>query len=561
MSSFDIDSISKAHMKKTFFFLLFTFVFAHSIVAQNELTETKKLAATAKIWGFLKYYHPQVAEGKYNWDEQLFQVLPKVKTATNSNELSQVYIKWVESLGEVKPCKKCSSKNEVKHFDKNFDLSWLNNNQIFTVELSKKLKYIEDNRHQGKKQYVSAAKGSGKIEIINEIIYNDFDWQDENLRLLSLFRYWNIVEYFFPYKYQMDSNWDTTLSDMIPKFLHPKSETDFHLAMTELAVSINDSHVRLHTDKTYLYFGHYYLPVKFKLIDNKAVVTGIYNDSLAKLNDLKIGDIITKANDKEIETIFKEEEKYITGSNISRKKLNASYYILNGSSNSLKIEIERDGKTTTKSIKRYLYKDFNYKAKDESEKYKILEGNIGYINMGVVKINDVPKIMEALKNTKAITFDIRNYPNGTLYSFSNYITSRRRDFFKVTYPNLDYPGNFIWDRTNQSGNNKLKYTGKVVLLVNEESQSEAEFTAMCLQVGDDVTTIGSQTSGADGNVSRFEMVGGFKTQISGVGIFYPDGTKTQRKGVQIDIEVRPTIKGIVEGKDEVLERAIDFINK
>ncbi|SDL20601.1 S41 family peptidase [Kriegella aquimaris] len=550
-------------MKKTILFPIVLLIFTHSIVAQNELTEIEKLAATAKIWGFLKYHHPQVAEGNYNWDEQLFETLPKVNSATNMEQLSQVYLNWIESLGEVKPCRKCKPKNDVQYFDKNFDLNWLNNDQLFTTQLSEKLKYIEDNRHQGKKQYVAYYSNKLKIaDFTNELDYKGFDWQNENLRLLSLFRYWNMIEYFFPYKYQTDMYWGDVLNKMIPKFLNPKSETDFHLNMVELAASIDDSHVRFDTQKTYRYFGHYYLPVKFKLIDNKAIVTGMYNDSLARINDLKIGDIITKANDKTIETIFQEEEKYIMGSNTARKRLNASYYILNGPTDSLKIEVIRDGTTATKSIKRYLYRDFNYKAKEESEKYKVLEGNIGYVDIGKVELKEVPKVMEALKNTTALIFDIRKSTGITPYYFANYITSQSRDFYKVIEPDLDYPGRFIWTKTYQSGTNgKLKYTGKVILLVDENCQSQREFTAMCLQTGDNVTTIGSQTSGADGNVLLFNMVGGFKTQISGIGIFYPDGTETQRKGVKIDIKVKPTIEGLSAGKDEILERAIEFVNK
>lgn len=93
-------------------------------------------------------------------------------------------------------------------------------------------------------------------------------------------------------------------------------------------------------------------------------------------------------------------------------------------------------------------------------------------------------------------------------------------------------------------------------MVDENCQSQREFTAMCLQTGDNVTTIGSQTSGANGNVVIFNMVGGYKTQISGVGIFYPDGVESQRKRVKIDIVVNPTIEGIKNGKDEILDRAI-----
>ncbi|MBM1105198.1 peptidase S41 [Aurantibacter crassamenti] len=548
-------------MKKFLLFLVFTIIFSHSIFAQKQLSETEKLATTSKIWGFLKYYHPQVANGGYDWDKQLFIILPKVKSATNTDELSQVFLNWIDGLGEVKKCKKCDQKNADKYFDKNFDLSWMNN-QLFTSELSKKLKYIEGNRHQGKKKYVAYYSNKLKIaDFTNEIDYKDFDWEDENLRLLSLFRYWNMVEYFFPYKYQTDANWDTVLHKMIPKFLYPKSETDFHLSMVELAANINDGHVRLNTNKTYLHFGHYYLPVKFKLINNKAVVTGIFNDSLAKLNDLKIGDIITKADNKTIKTIFQEEENYIMASNNSRKKLNASYYILNGPTDSFSIEVVRDGKIVTKSVKRYLYKDFNYKAKVESEKYKVLEGNIGYVDIGKVELKEVSKVMEALKNTTAIIFDIRKTTSFTPYYIAKYITSQKRAFYKALEMDLNYPGRYNWTEALPIGDNKLKYTGKVILLVDENCQSQKEFTAMCLQVGDDVTTIGRQTSGADGNVSIFNMVGGYKTQFSGVGIFYPDGTETQRKGVKIDIEVKPTIDGVIAGKDEILEKAIQFINE
>ena len=44
--------------------------------------------------------------------------------------------------------------------------------------------------------------------------------------------------------------------------------------------------------------------------------------------------------------------------------------------------------------------------------------------------------------------------------------------------------------------------------------------------------------------------------ISGIGVFYPDNTPTQQVGIVPDIEVRPTIAGIREGRDEVLEAGL-----
>jgi C-terminal processing protease CtpA/Prc len=49
--------------------------------------------------------------------------------------------------------------------------------------------------------------------------------------------------------------------------------------------------------------------------------------------------------------------------------------------------------------------------------------------------------------------------------------------------------------------------------------------------------------------------------ISGIGIYYPDGKETQRIGIVPDIELKPTIKGIKEGRDEVLEKALEIINE
>ena len=484
-------------MKKLILILLVITISSKVTFAQNDLSETEKLAATAKVWGFLKYYHPSVAGGKYNWDKQLFEILPKVKSSTSKEQLSQIYIDWIDNLGKVGKCKKCGQEQDLQYFENNFDLNWIKNNKVFTNELTEKLKYIEDNRHQGKKHYVSSSKQIGNIEIRNEIDYKGKDWQDENLRLLSLFRYWNIIEYFFPYKYLTDTDWDEVLNKMIPKFLYPETETDFHLAMLELIVSIDDSHAGFSSDKTEAFFGSYWIPAGFRLIEEKAVFTWFYDDSLARNDDLKVGDAITKINSKDVWTIFKEKEKYIIGSNTSRKKYTAFNSIFNGSTDSVFIEYVRDGTTYSKSINRYLFKDFNTKWK-ESDTFKILDGNIGYVNMGALTIKDIPDVMESLNNTKAIIFDIRIYPNYIVDHLVRYISSKRNNFYKVTYPDLNYPGKFIWRNGRQTNTyDELKYKGKVVLLVNERSQSRAEFTAMCLQTGDHVTTIGSQTSGAD----------------------------------------------------------------
>ncbi len=103
------------------------------------------------------------------------------------------------------------------------------------------------------------------------------------------------------------------------------------------------------------------------------------------------------------------------------------------------------------------------------------------------------------------------------------------------------------------------YKGKLIVLVNELSVSQSEYTAMAFRAGDNTTIVGSTTAGADGNVSPIQLPGGLRTMISGIGVYYPNGEETQRVGIVPDIKVTPTVAGIRKGKDEVLEKAIEVI--
>ncbi|MDQ8011925.1 MAG: S41 family peptidase [Flavobacterium nitrogenifigens] len=538
-------------MKKTVlivFLLLFQFSFSKPI------TETQKLAATCKVWGFLKYYHPNVTDGSKNWDEQLFQILPKIEETKTDAEFSKVIEKWINSLGKVKAYEAEISNEEVDYFDKNLDLSWTQDTLLFSKSLCQKLKFIEQNRIQGKQYYVE--KG---IEFKNEVEYAEFKDKDKNFRLLLLFRFWNYVEYFFPYKYQMDQKWDLTLLEFLPRTINPISQDDYYLSLKEVSAKLNDTHALFGANKIFDFFGRHGISFDVKIIDDKAIVTGFKNESLSKINDIRIGDVITKIDGKAIGDLIKENIKYIEGSNYAAI-LNNEYPIFYGRTDTSKIEFVRNDKTAIKTIKRYLYKDLNINYENNSEKYKLLENNIGYVNMAVLTTEDVSAMMEKFKDCKSIIFDIRNYPQGTNFAIAEYLNPEPRDFVKSIDADLSYPGRYIWrkEETPCGKTNPDYYKGNVILLVNEKSISHAEFTAMTLKVAPKSIVIGSQTAGSDGANYRFEIIKGIWTSFTTYGVFYPDKKEVQRIGIVPDIEVKPTILGIQQGKDEVLERAVLF---
>ena len=294
-------------MKKIIFLLLI--ILSQATFSQTKFLETQKLAATCKIWGFLKYYHPKVANGNFDWNKQLFEVLSKIEQAQTKEEFSFIIENWIDTSGEVKKIEPIIQPKEIEYFDKNFDLSWIDKNKLFSKKLSKKLKFIENNRFQGNQYYVET-ESAGNISVRNED-FSQLQFADKNTRILSLFTYWNLMEYFFPYKYIMDKKWDETLQEMLPIFIDAKTTDEFYIAMQKLTVRLNDSHVIFYK---YAKKEHF-LPVACKIIDEKMVVTQVLDNYLTQTDSVKVGDVITKVNDKTIKEIIFENRNLIGASN------------------------------------------------------------------------------------------------------------------------------------------------------------------------------------------------------------------------------------------------------
>lgn len=541
---------------------IFIFLFFASLsYSQTTFKESEKIATFCKLWGFLKYYHLTVAKGELDWDKEFTTRVKVVASLNSKQEINNYYSEWIYSLGKVKKCKKC--KIEIPDSLKfNLDLAWLSDTTLFTNNLINQLQFIQHNRNQGKNYYVQyGLVGNTKYE--NEKPYIDSVFPTVELRLLGLSRYWNIINYFYPYKYRIGQDWNKVLIEMVPKFQYSKDTISYHLAMLELTAKINDSHAVFVTKYTYNYFGLKGVPFILKIIDNKAIVTDFYDDSICKKNDIQFGDVFLKVGNSTIEDLIKEKSKYIGASNEATKLRNIRFTIFNGQSDSVIATFERNGVILEKYIYRYKFKDINHKLTSDNKKdtCTIFDGNIGYINLGLLQPKQTEQYLNKLKDTKAIIFDVRNYPHGTMYSIANFLNADSVPFAKFTIPDISYPGVFHYTAPNFCGKkHNTPYAGKVILLFNETSQSHAEFTLMALQTAPNVISIGSQTAGADGNVSQITFPGNYKTLMTGLGVYYPDGKETQRVGIIPDIEIKPTIAGIKLRKDEVLEKAIEIIN-
>lgn len=540
-----------------------------SKVSLGELNEQRieDLVLLGKIWGFLKYHHPKVSSGDLNWDFELFRFLQRYSPGLKARQRDDLLVEWIKSLGELPECPACSQKIKAE-IHLTADLKWLDDPKLSTA-LRKQLKEVYARRNQAHSYYIDHDPEIGNPKFLHENPYSKFKYPDEGYRLLSLYRFWNIIQYFFPYRDVIGEDWTGVMREFIPKMTKVTDALEYKLCTRELIGRIHDTHANLwmQDEELHRYFGKLRPAVQVKFIENQAVVTGFYHPEHGLKTGLLPGDVITAIEGVSVGEIVQKKLPLYPASNLPTQLRDIAKDLLRTNASSLHLQVRSDNVLADFELacfdagkeKFTMDNDWAYNQPDSC--YRLLTSGIGYLYLGNVKNELLPDIMGKFKDTKGLIVDIRNYPaEFVVFTLTRFLKANPSEFVSFTNGHADNPGVFTKTPALECGEeNPRPYKGKLVILINEISQSSAEYTSMALRSVPGAIVVGSTTAAADGNVSRFMLPGGLSSMISGIGVFYPDGKPTQRVGIVPDHLVLPTIAGVKAGKDELLEFAMKLI--
>ena len=518
------------------------------VVCDYPFNDTSKYAITCRVWGLLKYHHPNVTAGKLDWDEVLLERLDNIRGAQTPEQVNAEVMQMIRIAGKYKVPK---SKIRRDSINMNVNLCWLDHSFINDT-IKRTLKEITLLTMKTPSYYITA-------NAINLPVPNEKDdvkmFPDYKQRLLGLFRYWNVIYYFYPYKYLMDQSWDVTLSEFIPQFINAIDIKLYHRSVQKLATRLNDGHAYTSVSIPYDLFRFRYIT----MVDTLTVVRTPLEGSL-----LERGDIILGLNGENIRTVRDSIAALIPSSNrrFTDNAVNGWLHEVIVDGCTLTILRNQQEITLRESRKTFV--------RESSPLFSTVSADIGYVNVDRLRSFDIPNVMNSLKDCKGIIFDLRNYPyhllTSSCWDLICYISSKQEYCYGLANrPDPSHYGAFYQyecymecpDELWEDGNKR--YEGKVVALINASSISAAETLSMDFRIHG-ATLIGTPTAGANGNVVHFSLPGGIAVYYSGLGFYYPNGEQTQRTGIIPDIEVYPTMDDILAGRDEVLEAAIRFIN-
>jgi hypothetical protein len=531
------------------------------VISELSTTQIENLAALGKVWGFLKYHHPAVTAGTRHWDYELFRVLPAVLAARNREAADLAMLDWIRPLGSPPVCDRCAvPKDEEIHLQTN--LGWTGT--AAHPDLTAMLRAVHRGRSQGRQFYVSQVRNIGNPQFDRELPYATQTFPDAGYQLLGLYRFWNIIEYWFPYRDQLDQNWDAVLAEFIPRIARAKDKNASQLEMLALIARVTDTHANLFSAPPEIRppAGSCQLPVITRFIEGQAVVTGYSQASSGPATGLQVGDVIESLDGTPVQELVKRWEPYYPASNQPTRLRDMARALTRGACATARVAIRRPAGAIEMTAQRQpldsLERQAGFTHDLPGDTFRLLSDHVAYLKLSSVQAAQTPSYVERAKGTRGLVIDIRNYPSEfVVFALGSLLVEQPTPFARFTAGDLNNPGVFLW----QGGPLSLTpqqphYPGRIVVLVDETSLSQAEYTTMAFRAAPRAIVVGSTTAGADGNVSQIALPGGLRTAISGIGVFYPDKRPTQRIGIVPDVEVRPTVAGIRAGRDEVLEEGL-----
>ena len=432
------------------------------------------------------------------------------------------------------------------------------------------LKTLRENK-PGPKPNHSAVTAASKTTEMDKP-YAEMTFPNVEYRLLALFRFWNVINYFFPYKELIGDSWQTVLSRYITKFEANKDAVDYQLTVRELVTEMHDSHggVR-NADAAAEKLGMFAPLVLTGQLENKSVVTKVLDDKLP----IKVGDVVLSIDGEPVEKKREFLSRYMAASTPQwLTKIVHARLLLGPKDSVMKLKVQGAGGSVreVELVRSSSVMDPKWRTVMDrtTPVIQVLPSGYGYADLARLQVGEVDKMFETIKNTPAVIFDMRGYPNGTAWSIAPRLTEKRNVIAaQFSRPLLEATSltDSELDSANYSFAQKIPerqgdvYRGKVVVLINEDAISQAEHTCLFFESATDVTFIGTPTAGANGDVTLMVLPGNLTVSFSGHNVRHADGRQLQRVGIQPTIRVAPTIRGLVEGRDEVLDAAVKYLQK
>lgn len=378
---------------------------------------------------------------------------------------------------------------------------------------------------------------------------------DRTSRLAITVILWNIYKQFSTFNHN-NKRWDSILKVTLLKSALDKNEKQFLETLRILSANLDDGQARVWLSDEVIRFG---TPFLWKWAENKLIISKVAQNFYA----LKPGDEVVSIEGVSTLKYIEDVEKKISGSTTQWKRVRALAEIRSGEEDSeLRLKVrDISGKEKDIIVQRNAFlSDLN---ENRPQTFFEIKPSVFYIDLTRISDKQFREIIETLRSGKGLILDLRG-----LIQISEHILGL---FIKEKITSLDWiiPVYTMPDKlkvsyqiiSNDIIPRNVLNPEKIVFLMDERSIGYSEALLTLVKNNKIGEIVGRTSAGTPGEAIAFRLPGNFNASMTAIKVTSPAGSTLTGNFLEPTIPVNITRKGLIEGKDEILERALKLFEK
>jgi C-terminal processing protease CtpA/Prc len=375
-----------------------------------------------------------------------------------------------------------------------------------------------------------------------------------SVRLGDVVILWNIWRHFFPYWDDASCTPDLLLDSALTNAAGDSSRYEFLNTLQQMMGHMNDGHMyaNLLYDTTHLA----YAPVVLAGAEGRLVVDALVDSTL----DILRGDVVETIDGQPAAEYMAAIDKKESGSSQLKVFRDIVSLSLGPRGSVITLGLSRNGSIHHVQVPRSMEWQPWYGARAKHPSSGWIRPGIFYIDLDKDPMDSIRSWMPQLEMARAIICDLRGYPNSN-HEFIGHLLTETENTKWMYVPQVTYP-DYQRVMYSEGGWNmhpiNPRLNGKVFFLTDGSAISYAESYLGFIKDLHLATIIGQPTAGTNGNINRISLPGGYRVNFTGMLVKDHKGGKHHLKGIVPDVPVERTIKGIREGRDEILDKALQL---
>lgn len=214
----------------------------------------------------------------------------------------------------------------------------------------------------------------------------------------------------------------------------------------------------------------------------------------------------------------------------------------------------------------------NYLSSISFDTNTLLFGDIRNLSIAYLRVKNLSSrgdfqplasVPSEISDKAGLILDLRDNEGGSdaiARSFVNKITGTERIHELVRFRNGPGRNDFgDWIEAKITPDDPIVFENPIVVLINRGVASSAESFVTMMMTLPNTTLVGDTTRGSTGNPKEFTLSNGWRYRVSSWQAVTPEFEFIEDHGIAPDIAINNTAESMNEGRDLILEKAIELL--